>query len=167
VTALADGSRFYVASYQTATSGCPDNLAGSAACVIPSLAVFDANSLTLKTTMTLLAGSQFATGQTAVPPVGACGTVPPNPLALYSPGATRFRVFATASVDSSHVYVSMCDAGAIADIITTNNNANGTGGGATTADTLLADFPTAFANGPTQANGFPPNQNAIFLLTGQ
>jgi YVTN family beta-propeller protein len=167
VTALADGSRFYVASYQTAASGCPDNLAGSAACVIPSLAVFDANSLTLKTTMTLLGSPQFATGQYAVTPVAACGTVPPNPLALYSPGATRFRVFTTAAADSSHVYVSMCDAGAIADINTTNNNANGTGGGAVQADTLIADLPTAFANGPTLPNGFPPNQNAIFLLTGQ
>jgi len=167
VTALADGSRIYVASYQTAASGCPDNLAGSAACVIPSLAVFDANSLTLKTTMTLLAGPQFAAGQYAVAPATACGTVPPNPLALYAPGATRFRVFTSAAVDSSHVYVSMCDAGAIADIVTTNSNANGTGGGATQADTVIADFPTAFANGPTQPNGFPPNQNAIFLLTGQ
>jgi YVTN family beta-propeller protein len=167
VTALADGSRFYVVSYQTAASGCPDNLAGSAACVIPSLAVFDANSLTLKTTMTLLAGPQFATGQYAVAPAAACGTVPPSPLALYSPDAIRFRVFTAAAVDSSHVYVSMCDAGAIADIITTNSNANGTGGGATQADSLVADLPTAFANGPTQPNGFPPNQNPLFLLTGQ
>jgi hypothetical protein len=61
----------------------------------------------------------------------------------------------------------MCDAGAIADINVTNNNANGTGGGAVQADTLIADLPTAFANGPTQPNGFPPNQNPLFLLTGQ
>lgn len=167
VTALADGSRFYVASYQTAASSCPDNLAGPGSCVIPSLAVFDANSLTFKTAITLLASPQFATGQYAVAPAAACGTVPPDPLALYSPGATRFRVFAAAAVDSSHVYVSMCDAGAIADIITTNSNANGTGGGATQADTLIADLPTAFANGPTQSNGEPPNQNPVFLLTGQ
>jgi YVTN family beta-propeller protein len=167
VTALADGSRFYVASYQTTAAGCPDNLAGSAACVIPSLAVFDANSLTLKSTLNLLMSPQFATGQYAVAPVAACGTVPANPLALYVPGATRFRVFTTASTDSSHVYVSMCDAGAIADIITTDNNANGTGGGATGADTVTADLPTAFSNGPTQPNGNPPNQNPLFLLTGQ
>ncbi len=167
VTGLADGSRFYVASYQTVAAGCPDSLAGSAACVIPSLAVFDANSFALKSTVNLLMNPQFATGQYAVAPVAACGTVPPNPLALYVPGATRFRVFTAASTDSSHVYVSMCDAGAIADIVTTNNNANGTGGGATQPDTVLADFPTAFSNGPTQPNGNPPNQNPLFLLTGQ
>jgi YVTN family beta-propeller protein len=167
VAALADGSRFYVASYQTAAAGCPDNLAGSASCVIPSLAVFDANSLTFKTTMTLLASPQFLTGQYAVAPAAACGTVPPVPLALYSPGSTRFRVFTAAAVDSSHVYVSMCDAGTIADINTTNSNSNGTGSGGTTADTLIADFPTAFSNGPTQLNGEPPNQNPLFLLTGR
>src|SRR6266852_4585606 len=167
VAALADGSRFYVASYQTATS-CPDTLVGSSlACVIPNLAVFDANSLTLKTTIALLTNPPFATGQFAVPAVTACGPVPPTPLALYSPGAARFRVFTAASVDSSHVYVSMCDAGAIADINTTNSNTNGGGTSGTPADTLVADLPTAFSNGPTQSNGEPPNQSPIFLLTGQ
>jgi hypothetical protein len=85
---------------------------------------------------------------------------------LYSPGATRFRVFTTAATDSSHVYVSMCDAGAIADVITTGNNANGSGGSATPFDTLITDLPTAFSNGVVQSNGEPPNQNPIFLLTG-
>jgi YVTN family beta-propeller protein len=168
VAALADGSRFYVASYQTATS-CPDNLVGSSlACVVPSLAVFDANSFALKTTMNLLTTPAFATSQFAVPAaISACGPVPPVPLALYAPGATRFRVFGVAATDSSHVYVSMCDAGAIADVITTNNNANGSGDNGTPPDTLVTDLPTAFGNGPTQSNGEPPNQNPIFMLTGQ
>jgi YVTN family beta-propeller protein len=164
VTALADGSRFYVASYQTATSNCPDGIVGS--CVIPSLAVFDANSLAFKTTVTLLTGPMF-TGQTAVPALTACGPVPANPLALYTPGATRFRVFAVAATDSSHVYVSMCDAGAIADVNATNNNANGSGDNGTPPDTLITDLPTAFSNGATQPNGQPPNQNPVFMLTGQ
>jgi YVTN family beta-propeller protein len=167
ISALADGSRFYVASYQTATS-CPDNLVGSSLpCVVPSFAVFDANSLALKTTMTLLTNPPFGTNQYAVPAVAACGPVPAVPLTLYSPGVTRFRVFTTAAVDSSHVYVSMCDAGVIADVITTNSNANGTGDNGTPADTVIADLPTAFGNGPTQSNGEPPNQNPIFMLTGQ
>ncbi len=167
VTALADGSRFYVANYQTATA-CPDNLVGSSlACVIPNLAVFDANSLALKTTIALLTNPPFATGQFAVAAVTACGPVPPTPLALYAPGAVRFRVFTTAAVDSSHVYVSMCDAGAIADINTTNSDTNGGGSSGTPADALVADLPTAFSNGPIQSNGEPPNQSPIFLLTGQ
>jgi YVTN family beta-propeller protein len=167
VTALADGSRFYVASYQTAAAAsCPDNLVGSSACVVPNLAVFDANSLALKTTMTLLTNPPFAINQYAVPAVLACGPVPPTPLALYSPGTTRFRVFTTAAADSSHVYVSMCDAGAIADINTTDNNTNNSGGG-TPADTVVTDLPAPFSAGTAPPNGEPPNQNPIFLLTGQ
>jgi YVTN family beta-propeller protein len=145
VTALPDGSRFYVASYQTAAS-CPDAVVGaSSACVIPGLTVFDANSLTLKypgTPPLTLLSYPFAAGQSAVPPVGSC--VSPVLPALYAPGATRFRVFTTAAADSSHVYVSMCDAGAIADIITTASNTNNNGGSGTLPDTLVADLPTAF-----------------------
>ena len=168
VTALADGSRFYVASYQTAAS-CPDPFVGSSsACVIPGLAVFDAASLALKTTMTLLTNPPFSANlavgqyQYAVPPVAAC-----VPAALYSPASTRFRVFTTAAADSSRVYVSMCDAGAIAVVNTTNSNANNQGGSGTPPDTLVTDLPAAFSAGAIQSNGQPPNQNPIFLLTGQ
>src|SRR5229473_2469782 len=82
VTALPDGSRFYVASYQTAAA-CPDpTVTGS--CVIPGLTVFDAGSLTIKypsaSTLTLLTWAPpcatsscptgpFATNQYAVPSV--------------------------------------------------------------------------------------------------
>ncbi|HVI08986.1 MAG TPA: YncE family protein, partial [Candidatus Binatia bacterium] len=52
ITALPDGSRFYVATLQTSPS-CPDpvfvGLYGAAPCVIPGLAVFDAAGYTLKT----------------------------------------------------------------------------------------------------------------------
>jgi YVTN family beta-propeller protein len=165
VTALPDGSRFYVASYQTATS-CPDP-AVTGPCVIPGLAVFDANSLILKTTMTLLTNPPFSVGvsgqfQYAVPTVLACA-----PATLYSPATTRFRVFTTAAADSSRVYVSMCDAGAIAVIDTTNSNANNPGGSGNPSDTLVTDLPAAFSAGAPQSNGEPPNQNPIFLLTGQ
>jgi hypothetical protein len=63
--------------------------------------------------------------------------------AVYAPGATRFRVFTTSSEDASHVYVSMCDASAIADINTTDANINGTGGGTTPADSLVTDLSAA------------------------
>lgn len=175
VTALPDGSRFYVASYQTAAS-CPDAFVGaSSACVIPSLAVFDASSLTLKATLTLLTDPPFAAKpaakqyQTAVPIVTSCAS-PVFP-ALYSPASnpptTRFRVFTTSSSDSTRVYVSMCDAGAIAVINTTNSNIDNTGGSGTPADTVVTDLPAAFSAGAIQPNGLPPNQNPIFMLSGQ
>jgi YVTN family beta-propeller protein len=152
VAVLPDGSRFYVASYQTAAS-CPDPFVGSSsACVIPGLTVFDANSLTLKypnaPTLTLLTYPPFAANlaagqyQYAVPPVSNC--VSPVLPAVYAPGATRFRVFTTAAVDGSHVYVSMCDAGAVADINTADSNTNNTGGGGTPADALVTDLPAAY-----------------------
>ncbi|MCU1301501.1 MAG: YncE family protein [Candidatus Sulfotelmatobacter sp.] len=175
VTALPDGSRFYVATYQTAAL-CPDpTVTGS--CVIPGLVVFDASSLTLKypktPTLTLLTWSPpcstgscptapFATNQYAVPTVTSCA-----PAALYSPSTTRFRLFTTSAADSSRVYVSMCDAGAIAVINTTNSNANNPGGSGSPSDTLVTDLPAAFSAGAIQPNGEPANQNPIFLLMGQ
>ena len=53
VAALLDGTRFYVASYVTATptSPCPDPTVTAAGCVIPQLTVFDAATLTVKTTI--------------------------------------------------------------------------------------------------------------------
>src|ERR1022692_1564629 len=162
VAALPDGSRFYVASYQTAAS-CPQGSGVTGSCVVPSLTVFDANSLTPKipSALTLLTGSSFAANQYAVAPVAGCA-----PAALYAPGATRFRVFTTAAPDSSHVYVSICDAGAIADIITTSNNTNDAGVSGTPSDTLVTDLPEAFS-GPQQSSGIPALQNPIFMLTGQ
>jgi YVTN family beta-propeller protein len=177
VTALADGTRFYVASLRQPTGACPDpTVTGS--CVVPGLTIFNANSLSLQypsaPTLSLLNypcaaqpgnNCPFAPGQFAVPPVAAC--VSPVLPALYTPGATRFRIFTTASMDSSHVYVSMCDAGFIADIITTGSNTNGSGSGSIAPDTLVTDLPTAFGAGPTQANGYPANQNPIFMMPGQ
>jgi hypothetical protein len=105
--------------------------------------------------------------QFAVPPLSACGPVAsgvPNP--LYSPGATRFRVFTAAAADGSRVYVSICDAGVIAVVNTTNSNINSSGSG-NPSDTLVADLPAALSAGAVQSNGLPPNQNPIFLLPGQ
>jgi YVTN family beta-propeller protein len=177
VTALADGTRFYVASLQQPAGACPDPTV-TGACVIPGLTVFNANSLSLQypsaPTLSLLSypcaaqpgnNCPFVAGQYAVPPVATC--VSPVLPALYAPGATRFRVFTAASLDSSHVYVSMCDAGFIADIITTGSNTNGSGGGPVAPDTLVTDLPTAFGAGPIQPNGYPANQNPIFMMPGQ
>ncbi|MGA7906576.1 MAG: YncE family protein [Candidatus Sulfotelmatobacter sp.] len=134
VAALPDGSRFYVASYQIATT-CPDpTVTGS--CVIPQLTVFDAQSLTVKiASVPLLSDSSFAAKQFAVPPVASCVANTP-----YTPGTTRFRVFTTAAADSSRVYVSMCDAGAIAIINTTDSNVNNPVNGKP-PDSLVLDLP--------------------------
>ncbi len=133
VAALPDGSRFYVASFQTQTS-CVDVTVGSGStCMVPMLTVFDALSMTVKPATTsvlnpslsLLTSPQFAATQYAVPPVAACV---PDP--IYNPSSTghpRLRMFTTASEDGSHVYVSICDASAIADIQTnTDTIATGT-----------------------------------------
>ncbi|MFZ0759887.1 MAG: YncE family protein [Candidatus Sulfotelmatobacter sp.] len=152
VTALHDGSRFYVASYRVAAS-CPDAFVGAAsACVIPGLTVFDANSFAPKypkaPTLSLLTYPPFAANLTtnqyqyAVPTVASCA--PPAPPAVYTPRTTRFRVFTTAAVDSSRVYVSLCDAGVIAVINTTGNNTNNSGDSGVPADTVVTDLPAAF-----------------------
>jgi hypothetical protein len=159
VAALPDGSRFYVASYETAAS-CPDShVAG--ACVIPRLTVIDAQNFALRVPgMFLLTSPPFASGQFGVPPVATC--VPTVP---FAPGSARFRVFTAAAADSSRVHVSICDGGVVAVINTTTNTI--TQGGTNAPDTLLTDLPAPFSAGPAGRNGEPPPQNPIFLLTGQ
>jgi hypothetical protein len=143
VAALADGSRFYVASYATQAACSDPNVGTSAPCVIPMVTVFDALSMTPKTatssllapapSLSLLTTPQFAATQYALPPVTSCA-----PAATYAPGTTRFRMFATASSDSSHVYVSICDAGSIADINTATSTISA--GGNNSPDTLVTDI---------------------------
>jgi hypothetical protein len=148
VAALPNGERFYVASYQNETACSDPNVGTSVPCIIPMLTVFDALSMTPKTSsatllspttsLSLLTSPLFSSTQYGVPPVAAC--VPP---ATYTPGATRFRMFTVASADSSHVYVSMCDAGAVADVSTgTTTIATGTN----TPDTLITDLLAPFGN---------------------
>ena len=170
VAALRDGSRFYVASYQTATA-CPDpNIADSLGnplpCMIPQVAVIDANSLSVKTSLFLLAPPVFKASSIANPqpyavaPIASC-----VPAATFTPGSTRFRMTTAAAADSSRVYVGMCDAGAIA-VVTTTTSSIGTGG-TNTQDTLVTDLLAPFSARPAGANGHPPPQNPIFLVTGQ
>jgi YVTN family beta-propeller protein len=170
VTALPDGTRFYVASYATATS-CPDsNVSG--ACVIPYLSIFNANTFTAEypkaPAMTLLSptSTAFVATQYAVPPVASCATAPLYPT-LYAPGATRFRMFTVASVDSTKVFVAMCDAGGIAVIDTSGANTNNPGTG-TPSDSLVMDLLAGYAGSSgLLSNGEPAPQNPIFLFTGQ
>ena len=149
VTALPDASRFYVASYQIQNSCLDSTLGPTLQCIVPMLTVFDAASFSVKTGLTtllptpspslsLLTPVQFASHQYAVPVVSGCATQTP-----FTPSTTRFRVFTSASADSSHVYVSICDAGTISDVVTTSA-ANSTNG--KNADTLITNIaPTAAA----------------------
>jgi hypothetical protein len=147
VAALPNGERFYVASYENEVA-CSDPNVGNSACIIPMLTVFDALSMTAKTSsstllspatsLSLLTTPLFSSTQYGVAPVASC--VPP---ATYTPGATRFRIFTAASSDSSHVYVSMCDAGAVADVAT---NTTTISTGTNTPDTLKTDLLAPFGN---------------------
>jgi hypothetical protein len=148
VAALADGSRFYVASIASASS-CPDpNVGTLTPCLIPRLTVYDAASMNVKPmpssasllppslsllTNVSLTTPQFTATQYAVPPVSQC-----EPAPIYSPFSPRFRMFAAPSADSSHVYVSVCDAGVVADVETTTSSISTSGSNA--PDTLKTDL---------------------------
>jgi DNA-binding beta-propeller fold protein YncE len=143
VTALPDGSRFYVASYASEAS-CSDVNVGPVPCIVPMVTVFDALSMAPKQptsnllapsyALPLLTSTSFSVGQYAVPPVPSCASAP-----TYTPGSTRFRMFTTASSDGSHVYVSICDAGTVADISTTTSTISA--GGTNAPDTLITNLP--------------------------
>jgi YVTN family beta-propeller protein len=166
VAALRDGSRFYVASFETQTS-CSDPNVGGTACIIPLLTVFDARSMTVKPasaslrspSISLLSTPHFAASQYALPRVTACDAAP-----TYAPGTTRFRMHATAAADSSHVYVSICDGGTIADVVTTTNTI---ATGSNTPDTLVTDIPAPFGACSGTCSSAAPLQAPIFLVTGQ
>ena len=174
VAALPDGTEAYIASYQLIGGGCTDPVpqslnAPSACSVIASVTVMDALSTTVTSTI-----SAFPSGTTSVPEVANC--LPANAQGLYNPGlgpvpntsasrfAARFRVSAVAAADSSRVYVSVCDAGSVAIINTTDSNINNPGSNIPD-DTLLLDLATPFGIGTT-SNSLP-QQNPVLLFPGQ
>jgi YVTN family beta-propeller protein len=176
VAALPDGSRLYVASYATppclqlsptgqclVPGPCPDGVT-AAGCVIPQVTVFDAASLTVKTTIfPLLPPVTTSTGTVApyaLAPVPFCA-----PLTNYSPAVARFRMSAVAAADGSRVYASLCDGGSVAIVNTTTSSI--ATGGTNTPDTLVTDLPAPFSAAPAQSGQEPPPQNPVFLLIGQ
>jgi DNA-binding beta-propeller fold protein YncE len=165
IAALPDGSRFYVASYAT-ESNCSDANFGVSACIVPMLTVFDALSMTPKQptsnllapsfSLPLLAPPRFASSQYGIAPVSSCAPAP-----TYAPGTTRFRMFATAATDSSHVYVSICDAGAIADVVTITSTIST--GGNNAPDTLISNIPAPL--GPCTGVGCSAATITSFSIT--
>lgn len=171
VTALPDGSRFYVASYVTgtATSGssstCPDSsVTAPAGCVIPQVTVFDAKTFAVKTTIFPLLPPVTIPGQNTIYPFALTPTAFCAPVFPYTPASARFRMSTVAAADSSRVYASMCDGGAVAIIRTATNTITT---GVNAADTLVTDLPAPFSGGPPQSNNEPLPQSPVFLLTGQ
>ena len=170
VAALPDGTRFYVASYVTgtATSGasstCPDsNVSALAGCIIPQITVYDAGTLLVKTTVFPLLPPVTTASATTIYPFALAPAAFCAPVFPYSPASARFRMSAAASPDSSRVYASMCDGGAVA-VVTTNTNTIATGGNS--ADTLVNDLVAPFSAASAPPNGEPPPQNPVLLLTG-
>jgi YVTN family beta-propeller protein len=167
VTPLPDGTRFYVASYVTGTATlggspdtCPDPNVLVPGCMIPQITVFDAASMTVKTTVFPLLPSATAAAPFAAAPATYCAPVVP-----YAPSSARFRMSSTAAVDSSRVYASVCDGGFVA-IVTTTTSSISTGG-TNTPDTLVRALNTPFSAGTVGTTGQPPLQNPILLLPGQ
>jgi len=180
VAALADGSESYIASYQLAGTACadpnftsPTTAAPVSACSVKaSVTVLDALSTTVTSTI-----SAFPSSTPSVPEVANCL---PSASGLYTPGlvpvtptpssgptsrfAARFRVSAVPAADSTRVYVSVCDAGSVAIINTTDGNTNNPGQNIPD-DTLVLDLATPFGTG-TPSNSLPL-QNPIWLFPGQ
>ena len=166
VTALPDGTRFYVASYAVSTGACPDTTVAQPNCIIPQITVYDAASLTVKTNIfPVLLNNTGTSTSYAVAPAASCA--PASLTTPYTPasGLARFRMFAASAADSSHAYASICDAGTIADIIATTSTISV--GGTNTPDTLISNISAPFGAGGVGSNGLPLPQNPVFLLTGQ
>jgi YVTN family beta-propeller protein len=134
VTALADGTRAYVLSYENA----PCAAGETAPCTATKVTVIKTADDTVKTTVAVDPGSN---GE--VPNAAVCDTA-------------RFRRFIAASVDSSRVYVSNCDAGSTAVIRTSD-------------DTHVLDLTAPFgSSAPNSTNGaVPPPQNPVFIIAGR
>jgi YVTN family beta-propeller protein len=144
ITALNDGTRVYVASYQPATA-----CAGASAsdqCVSWQVTVIRTSDNTVQTTIPLGPVDLTATGLSASQPTCA---------------GVRFPVSITSSVDSSRVYVANCFAGTTSIINTGNEqfvlNMN--------APVSAYPAPPQPANPPPTPVP-PPPQNPVWVVAG-
>jgi YVTN family beta-propeller protein len=131
VTALADGTRAYIVTNQDA-----DCASGEIApCTATTVTVIKTADNSVKTTVPVDPGTSVE-----VPNSTVCDTA-------------RFRRFIAASVDSSRVYVSNCDAGSTAVIRTSD-------------DTHVIDLKAPFGT-PSASEDIPPPQNPVFIIAGR
>jgi DNA-binding beta-propeller fold protein YncE len=167
VAPLPNGNYFYVASYvvgNAVLSGsattCPDTNVAAANCIIPQVTVYDARTFAQTATIFPLIQPTLAGLQAfALTPDPFC-----TPQSQYSPAGARFRMFAVASVDSSQIDASMCDAGSVAVI---NTNASNITVNSNTPNSLIDNLAAPFSAGAPQANGQPLPQTPVFLFAGQ
>jgi YVTN family beta-propeller protein len=148
VAALPDGSRVYVASYQTAALCTQPTDAPP--CVSSQVTVINAPNVSVtKTIPVTLATSS--------------GTKPDTP-ELATCDAARFRISAAAAADSTRVYMSYCDAGATAVIRTTPDTSPGSQSG---EDYLVNSLIAPVSASQPLAPGLqPPPQNPVFVIAG-
>ena len=133
ITVLPDGSRAYVLTYNEVACA----IAGD---VAPCLA----------TNVTVIKAADNSIGKTLSVDPGTAGQVSTAAVCT----SARFRRFIAASADSSHVYVSNCDAGTTASIRTSD-------------DTKVLDLKAPFGT-PTSGTGNPPPpQNPVFIIAGR
>jgi len=116
VTGIGDGSRAYVASYQLAT--CHDFANNPYPCVNTQVTVINTANNRISKVVPINPGVAVDTTN----PTGCGPSTGPPAATPWTPGAARFRAFATSSGGgtTSHfkVYVSQCDAGSVAVIDT-------------------------------------------------
>ena len=143
-----DGTRFYVASYENETACSDPNVGTSVPCIVPMLTVFDAlkhDGQNLVLDAAVAVDFAVVADQSAI----FC-----HAIWRAARGLVRSRRYLYSrhnpvphvhhgSADSSHVYVSICDAGTVADVATnTTTIATGTN----TPDTLITDLLAPFGN---------------------
>jgi YVTN family beta-propeller protein len=156
ITALPDGSRVYVASYQLSPTCSEPADANPLGCITSQVTVLHASNLSVIKTIAIALPDNVPN-----PP-----TTKPDTPVIAACNSARFRVFTAASADSTRVYVSYCDAGSTAVIRTTPNTSPGSESG---SDYLVNDLsaPTGLCSANTcQGGSQPPPQNPVFVVQG-
>ncbi|HZR55371.1 MAG TPA: beta-propeller fold lactonase family protein [Terriglobales bacterium] len=147
MTALADGSRIYVASYQ---------INGSTIC--SQVDVFNTSSYV--STKTIPTGSSTIDNTN---PTG-CAAARPSPPGQNGPAGFRLSITGAADLPSSRIYLANCDAGAVTVITTVAIPALGSQP-AQSADTVVSTL--AAPESVFKAVGgapLPPPQNPMFIF---
>ena len=162
ISVLPDGSRAYVVSYANVTVTDPTTQLPVPA---TNTQVTVVNTAT-NSVRTLVPTDPTPTNANAmvaeVDTVNVTGCTTSQTIPSPATASVRFRVFAAAAFDNTHVYISNCDAGGT-NIIQTSN------------DTLVFDSTTqkpliirapASSFGPPNPSAPSPPQNPVFLVTG-
>jgi len=156
VSALPDGSRVYVASYQTSPACTEPADANAIGCITSQVTVIQASDLTVTKSIAITLPDNVPS-----PPA----TKPDTPM-IATCNSARFRVFTAASVDSTRVYVSYCDAGVTAVIRTTPDTSPGSQSGEDYLVNNLSAPVGVCSAGTCAAGSQPASQNPVFVLQG-